>query len=149
MPEPMPPNPLQPVTIDIPCQLVPWAVILRARGVPAVPENAAPLLNTLVEAGNVERGIYVAMVHLHARVLSRVAWIHVVDLLGPLGGGLVQLAARALRVPATDGACVEAAGRLAAELGGCGEHVGVDRGHDLLLGLSACGYWMKRKMLQE
>lgn len=133
MSEAMAPNTLQPITIDIPRQLVPRVVILRARRVSIVPKDAAPLLDTLVEAGNIERGIHVAMVHLHAWVLPRVAGIHIVDLLGPLCRRLVQLAARALRVPAAYGARVEAASWLAAELGGCGEYVRVDCRHDLLL----------------
>ena len=145
----MSPNPLQPITIDIPRQLVTRVVVLRARRVPIVTENAAPLLDTLVEASDVKRGIHIAMVHLHAWVLSRVAGIHVVDLLGPLGGCLVQLAARALRVPAAYGARVKAAGWLAAELGGCGEYVGVDSGHDLLLGKSARNSRTKWKRLQR
>lgn len=148
MPEPVSPNTLQPITIDIPRQLVSRVVILRARWVSIVPKDTAPLLDTLVEAGDVERGIHVAVVHLHAWVLSRVAGIHVVDLLGPLGGCLVQLAARALRVPTAYGARVEAACWLAAELGGCGEHVGVDGGHDLLLGELARDSRTKWKRLQ-
>jgi hypothetical protein len=132
MSKPMTPDTLQPITVNVLCKFISRNIVLRLRGVSRVPKDARPLLNRLVEASNVERLVDVAMEDLHARVLARVAWVHGANLVGPLFGRFVRLAACALGVPAAHGARVEAACGLAAEFRCCSKEIWVDGGHDLL-----------------
>lgn len=64
------PDTLQPLSVCVPGQLVPWVVVLRLDRVARVSEDTRPLLDALVERCDIERGVDVAMVDLHPGVLA-------------------------------------------------------------------------------
>jgi hypothetical protein len=133
----MSPDPLQPIPIHILRQLVSRVVVQRLLRCARVSKDTRPLLDALIEARNVERLVDVAVENLHAWVLAGVAGVHGFDLCGPFRRGFVQGALGALGVPAAHGVGVEATGWLAAKLRCRGEDVGVNGGHDLLVGVLA------------
>lgn len=111
--------------------------LLRLLGLARIEaENAGPLLNGLLVVLRTEGGVGAAVVDLEAGAGAGVARVHVLDRLGPVLGGGLDVALGAGGVPAVDlvAGGHEAAGGDAG-VGGCGlEHAGVGGGHDVLVG---------------
>jgi len=128
----MAPDALKPVTVDVLCKLRTWIVVLALGRVAGVSKYTRPLLDRLIEAGDVERLVDIAVEDLHPWVLAGVTWIHSANLFGPLRWCFVELSAGALAVPSSDCAGEEAARWFAAEFGCCSEEIRVDSRHHLL-----------------
>lgn len=132
MAETMTPDALEPVAVDVLRKLRVRVVVLSLGRISRVPKDTRPFLDRLVEAGDVERLVDIAMEDLHSWVLPGVPWIHGANLFGPLHWRFVELSAGALAVPPSDCAGEEATRRFAAEFGCRSEEIRVHGRHHLL-----------------
>ena len=98
-----------------------------------VAKDAGPLLNGLIVVLAAERRVRIAVENLDARSAAVIAGVHVEGDLRPLVLRVDEGAARALAVPAVDGAGVEAACRDAGVDGRGLEEIGVCSREDILL----------------
>ena len=99
-----------------------------------VTENTSPFLDTLSVVVGAKSGVNAAVVDLETGASTAVAGVHSLDDVGPVGGGLVDVALGAGGVPGVDGAGGgdEAAGGDAGVGGGGSEELRVSSGHDVL-----------------
>lgn len=122
-------------TPDISSVSISREVVLDSLGLSSiVAENTSPFLDTLSVVVGVKSSVNAAMVNLEAGTGTAVAGVHVLDDVGPVCGGLVDVSLGAGGVPGVDGAGGgdEAAGGDTGVGSSSSKELRVGGGHDVL-----------------